>query len=476
MYHLSFRFRGTLLQKGDAMGLAARIIAPENTEIFREMIHDEVDKWVDLIIDEVFEAGKNPTLSELSEVLSKTKQKFFGACLQVLMEQKYTGLLDQQYSDCPKCGKRLKKRRATSKEIETLHGPSKLKRPWFYCIDCNYGFSPLDKVLELSRKKYQFDIQEKAVKTAAEVPFLKAGELFTDLTGQSVSDHFMHETFEQVGSQAQLEDVIPDRAEIENRCKEAKKGHWRPVLVVASDGAHMPTRPQSKRNEKRGKGKWQEAKGFRVYLLGKDRIIHIASWHQIQNEAQFGKDLAFVAEQIPCNQVRIALLGDGADWLWKHMTTCFPKGRQVLDYYHCAEHIYRVANTHYGQGTEQALEWVESTMCRLFYAEVTNVIGGLRKMKPTNDESAEEIRKLIGYLGNNRHRIHYRGDLIGGYPIGSGGIESANKFICHTRMKRSGAWWVKETGNEMLRIRCAIYNGTYDNVFKRYKKNGLNNR
>ena len=27
----------------------------------------------------------------------------------------------------------------------------------------------------------------------------------------------------------------------------------------------------------------------------------------------------------------------------------------------------------------------------------------------------------------------------------------------------------KETGNEMLRIRCAIYNGTYDKVFDKYK-------
>jgi hypothetical protein len=456
------------------MGLAARIIKPEPAETFREMVHDEVDKWVDLIIDEVFKDGKEPTLSELSEVLSKTKQKFFGACFQVLIEQKYSGLLTRQYADCPKCGKRCSKRRLGSKEMETLHGPSQIKRPWFYCLDCNHGFSPLDKVLELSRKKYQFDLQEKAVKTAAEVPFLKAGELFTDLTGQSVSDHFMHETFVQVGSQAQLEDIIPDKTEIEKRCREAKKGRWRPVLVIASDGAHMPTRPQSKRNEKRGKGKWQEAKGFRVYLLGKNRIIHIASWHQIQDEEQFGKDLCLVAERIDSDQVRIALLGDGADWLWKHMTTCFPKGRQVLDYYHCAEHIHKVANVHYGQGTEQAVEWVESTMCRLFYAEVTNVIRGLRNMKPTNDEAAEEIRKLIGYLNKNKKRIHYRGDRIGGYPIGSGGIESANKFICHARMKRSGAWWVKETGNEMLRIRCAIYNGTYEKVFDRYKSNCLN--
>ena len=95
-------------------------------------------------------------------------------------------------------------------------------------------------------------------------------------------------------------------------------------------------------------------------------------------------------------------------------------------------------------------------------------------MKPTNEEAAEESRRLIGCLKNNKERIHYRGDRIGGYPIGSGGIESANKFICHTRMKRSGAWWVKETGNEMLRIRCAIYNGTYEKIFNRYKAISVN--
>jgi hypothetical protein len=34
---------------------------------------------------------------------------------------------------------------------------------------------------------------------------------------------------------------------------------------------------------------------------------------------------------------------------------------------------------------------------------------------------------------------HYHGDRIGGYPISSGEIESANKFICHTMLKRSEA-------------------------------------
>jgi hypothetical protein len=452
------------------MGHPAYNLEPDAKEQLRDMIHDEVDKWVDQIIDEVFEDDKQPTVMELSELFSRTKQKFFGACFQALLEQKYAGLLAQEYAPCPQCGKRCKKRRGNLKAIVTMQGASVLKRPWFYCVDCGCGFSPLDKVLELSRKQYQFDIQKKAAKTTAEVPFACGSELFAELTGQSISDHCMHDIFEKVGAHACLEEVTPSQEQIAQRIREATGGSWRPVLVVAADGAHVPTRAKAKRHEKRGAGRWQEAKGFRIYLLGQERILHLASWHQIQNEEQFGQDLAVVAARIPQEQVRIGLLGDGAGWLWKHMSACFPKGRQVLDYYHCVEHIYKVAKVQYGEKSKQALEWVESTVCRLFFAEVGNVISGLRRMKPKDSEAKEEIRKLIGYLIHNRDRIHYRGDRIGGYPIGSGGIESANKFICHTRLKRSGAWWVKETGNEMLRIRCAIYNGTYDKVFDKYKR------
>jgi hypothetical protein len=452
------------------MGHAACKLELDPTGNFRHMIHDEVDKWVDQIIEEAFEDGKEPTVTELSELFSRTKQKFFGACFQAVIEQKYAGLLEQKYAPCPQCGQMCKKRRENLKELVTMQGPSVLKRPWFYCTDCSYGFTPLDKALEISRKKYQFDVQEKSTRTAAEVPFSTGSELFAELTDHPVSDHFMHDTLEAVGSFASLEDVIPSQEKISDLCLKVNVGSWRPVLIVASDGAHVPTRPKAKRDEKRGKGRWQEAKGFRIYLLGKDQIVHVASWHQIQNEEQFGKDLSFVASRIPQDDLRIGLLGDGADWLWKHMVACFPKGRQILDYYHCAEHIHKVAKAQYGEGSQKCLEWVESTITRLFYAEVDSVIWGLQRMKPGDSLAEEEIRKLIGYLQNNRDKIHYQGDRIGGYPIGSGGIESANKFICHTRMKRSGAWWVKETGNEMLAIRCAIYNGTYDKIFKKYKE------
>jgi hypothetical protein len=269
------------------MGLAATEMPADGEERFRDMIHDEVDKWVDQIVAEAFADGKQPTVTELSELFAKTKQRFLGACLQALIEQRYTDLLGQEYAPCPKCGKTRSKRRDSRKEMVTMQGPSQLRRPWFYCVPCSYGFSPMDEILQISRKKHQFDVQKKTTRTTAEVPFSCSSELFEELTGQPVSDHFMHETFEAVGAQTSLQDVVPDREEIARRCAGATSASWRPVLVVASDGAHVPTRQKAKRDEKRGKGQWQEAKGFRIYLLAKDRIIHVASWHQIQNEDQW---------------------------------------------------------------------------------------------------------------------------------------------------------------------------------------------
>lgn len=70
------------------MGLAAKIPGPTPEEVFREMIHDEVDIWVDEIVAHVFRDNKQPTLTELSDLFTQTKHKFFGACLQTLIEQR----------------------------------------------------------------------------------------------------------------------------------------------------------------------------------------------------------------------------------------------------------------------------------------------------------------------------------------------------------------------------------------------------
>jgi hypothetical protein len=79
-------------------------------------------------------------------------------------------------------------------------------------------------------------------------------------------------------------------------------------------------------------------------------------------------------------------------------------------------------------------------------------------------------------LSKNRNRLDYGKAKRGDYPLGSGAIESTNKFICHTRLKRSGAWWEVENANNILKLRCAQYNNKYDENFSKYEQKQEENK
>jgi hypothetical protein len=53
---------------------------------------------------------------------------------------------------------------------------------------------------------------------------------------------------------------------------------------------------------------------------------------------------------------------------------------------------------------------------------------------------------------------------------GVGSIDSAFKFICHVRFRRSGAWWCMGNANQMPALRCATYTGAFDEVFDAYRQ------
>ena len=282
---------------------------------------------------------------QISQHFTKTRTTLLGGVLQSINEALYHHFLEQQQCSCPQCGVRLNRKRVDPKRYNTLQGPGKLERPYFYCRDCKTGFHPLDEALELTRAFHQYDIEEKVLKLATEMPYERAAELVSDLTGVPVSNHHGHNTLEQVRQIADLETVLPSAEQIQQRIMQAKQTpEDKPVLVVALDGAHAPTRPRGKRKGKRGPGKWREVKGVRLYLVPKEgRVIQVASWHQIQDAEAMKADIKEIAARIPQEQVRIALLGDGAAWVWNTLVACFPEGKQVLDYYHCSEHVHKVA-------------------------------------------------------------------------------------------------------------------------------------
>ena len=452
---------------------------------FRSRAHEALDEWLDRVETQMTERGSSPpTLMEITAAMSQERSGLTAALVEAFIERRHGPFLTQEEAACPKCERLLRARPSRSRTVETLLGPVTLERPYFYCVGCHHGFYPLDEALGLSGQRKQWDVQQAGVKLGLEMPHQRAAKLLDELTDASMSDCVIHEVLQQTGALDVLQ-VCPDAADIQDRIAQAAAGRkWRPIVVLAIDAADVPSRPEtakgtrpgrrkSRARRRRWQGEYHEAKGFRFYLIDDERIEQLISWHQMGNEQAFGAALRQVKEAglIPEDQVRLCAIGDGAGWIWKWVEELFPSARQILDYYHCSSYLHAVAEAQYGADAARAAHWLEATLARLFCGEGSGVVWGLQRMQPVSEEAGEAIGTALTYLQKRLHQVDFGSHRKGGYPIGSGAIESAHRFIGHVRLKRSGAWWYKENSNAILALRCALYNGTLDRVFQQYREN-----
>jgi hypothetical protein len=446
----------------------------------RQRLHERFDQWLDQLEAALPEGA--PTVGQVSATIWALRQQLTGGVAETIVHHSHPEEQQRSSLRCPTCARRLPARGPVPRCVETLVGAIALARPYFYCPGCRVGTYPLDEVLGLRAGRMQPDVHQAAVDLATEVPYETASTLFGRLTGMPVSSERLHTFTHQVAEDLSVVAVAPTREEIDRRVAQVAAGRFRrPVLVLGIDGAYVPSRPESARGRRPGQARhrarrarwhheWREAKGFRFYLLDGDRIVHVLSWHQVATDEELGEALQQVKDAglIPEETVRLCVVGDGAEWIWTQVQAVFPHARQVLDYYHCSAYLHKVAQAQYGNPV-QAQEWAEATLTRLYLGKVGQVLGGLRRMQPTSDEALKVIDNCWVYLNDHRSRTPYRTLRRGGYPLGSGGMESANKFICHVRLKRSGAWWYEDRSNQMLALRCAKYNGTFAQVFTRYQ-------
>lgn len=426
-------------------------------------------------LDQIAKDESMESITDISKDLFANRSAIMGQAALALIEKKYGHLLEQEYCQCPNCSRQTKaKPEKVKRDIDTLVGPVTVYRPYFYCRSCSFGFYPLDDALGLSNRKVQSDIQELEAWLAAEMPYETSIEALERCAGIKLSNHHAHDVVNEIADDIHLLDICPDKAEIQDKIDILSKGRFRrPVLMIGIDGAHAPTRHEpSPRKGKRGKGEWKEVKGFRMYLLDNKEMVHLISWHQIKNDKELANDLLEIKQAglIPEDKVRICVIGDGAPWIWNRAKEIYPDAKKVLDYYHCSEYLHDLANAQYGKNSQKAREWVEATLTRLFLNKADRIIAGIKRMKPKSDAAEDQIKKTVRYLSDRIEMINYGSLKRGGYHIGSGGIESSNKFISNVRLKRSGAWWYPTNANNMLKLRCAKYNKTFDRIMENRRK------
>ena len=133
----------------------------------------------------------------------------------------------------------------------------------------------------------------------------------------------------------------------------------------------------------------------------------------------------------------------------------------ILDWYHAAEHLCDFAKVWHAHDEEACVQWQLQAKGILYEQGGEALLAYLRAIALPPGQSAEvreELRKLIGYFANNRHRTDYPTYRQKGWDIGSGPTEAGCKIIGE-RLKGSGMRWVEDGAATVAALRALYVSG-----------------
>ena len=133
----------------------------------------------------------------------------------------------------------------------------------------------------------------------------------------------------------------------------------------------------------------------------------------------------------------------------------------ILDWYHAAEHVHAFGAVLHPQDEGAARAWSGAAVGILYDRGGEALLAHLAELvlpPRTRAEVREELRKLIGYFTNNRHRTDYPTYRANGWDIGSGPTEAGCKIIGE-RLKGSGMRWVEAGAAAVAALRATYVSG-----------------
>jgi hypothetical protein len=159
----------------------------------------------------------------------------------------------------------------------------------------------------------------------------------------------------------------------------------------------------------------------------------------------------------------ISSLGDGAEWIWNAVDSCFPGGSQTLDVFHGREHVAQASQVLYGQGTPEAKESFERGGTALLAKGWQGVCDYVAEELARSDTPArrEALESLTTYFAKHTRRLSYQERLKQGRSIGSGMVEGSIKTV-GLRIKARGARWRVDNVDKIAGLCCLRHSSNWD--------------
>lgn len=345
-----------------------------------------------------------------------------------------------------------------SKAVQTVVGWLTIRRAYYACAACGQGHCPLDAVLGLQRDSLSPGVRRLACRFGALLPFAEAADSLVEAARVRLSASTVRSVTEAVGVRRErglAAEITMAWTQGVSAATDAPPQR----LYVAMDGVRILGTDGAGREVKVG-----VVAPVRRTREGEQRqpASYVAG---LEPAAAFGQRLALEAHQRGLEDApAIAILGDGAAWIWALAAEHFPHAIQIVDWFHASERIWALGRALFGAETAETTTWVETQLGRLAQGQAALLACEWQALT-CSGEAAAVRDEQVTYFTNQAPRMAYDRYRDAGWDIGSGMVEAACKHLIGAREKGPGMRWSEVGAQAVAAVRVLLFNDqwtTYD--------------
>ncbi len=149
----------------------------------------------------------------------------------------------------------------------------------------------------------------------------------------------------------------------------------------------------------------------------------------------------------------------------------------LIDYIHVSGYIGKAAAALHPGDPVAAGQWADGQLLRVLHGRAKAVAATLASVARKTRENPRkrgldltDMDRAVTYLTNNQQHMKYDKALEKGWPIATGMIEGACRFVIEDRFGITGARWSPDGAEVILKLRAVVVNGDLDDYMNYYKE------
>lgn len=407
-------------------------------------------------------------------------------------------------------GVERRQRREHERKLMTVLGPVRVRRTG-YGAPGSTSLHPMDEQLNLPPERYSHEVRKRVAQEVAQGAYEEAVKTVENNTGAEVPKRQAEQLAARAAQDFEAFYQTRQAASVEEAANTGK------LVVVTSDGKGVPMRREHLREQTRKAAEAKQRKMAKRLSKGekrqRKRMAQVASVYTVAPHIRTPGDI--MADLRPVEEVgaksarpkpegkRVwasleketeAVLGDAfeeasrrdperrKEWvaivdgnlhqlsLMHEMAARYQVTLVIiLDIIHVLEYLWRACWAFHKESDPAAQKWVDTQLLQVLQGRSSQVAGAIRRSATLRGLTGSEraaADDCADYLLKYKKYLQYDQYLAAGFPIATGVIEGACRYLVKDRMEVTGARWSLQGAEAVLRLRSLHASGDFEEYWR----------